>query len=205
MSHTTKLHAETVMGLEQQTLWKRMSKSKKEELDRFQTSMVSKLQHIIYICVVYGLTINNETKDKPESTPIQSADSEINSKDRDEDQPEPEQQPETEYEATDLNPSWPDNAEDGEPASSEEGAEFARTIRNLHSKQITTARVGTADNVSDIYTKPVKTGVWRALYLKAKGYESPWRPDTETATQHQWDWALSWGERGTALHIDRTP
>ena len=69
MSHTTKLHAETVMGLAQQTLWKRMSKSKKEELDRFQTSMVSKLQHIIYICVVYGLTINNETKEKPESTP----------------------------------------------------------------------------------------------------------------------------------------
>ena len=133
MSHTTKLHAETVMGLEQQTLWKRMSKSKKEELDRFQTSMVSKLQHIIYICVVYGLTINNEAKDKPESTPIQSADSKINSKDRDEDQPEPEQQPETDYETTDLNPSWPDNAEDGEPASSEEGAEFARTIRNLHS------------------------------------------------------------------------
>ena len=102
MSHTTKLHAETVMGLEQQTLWKRMSKSKKEELDRFQASMVSKLQHIIYICVVYGLTINNETKDKPENTPIQSADSEINSKDRDEDQSEPEQQPETDYEAPDL-------------------------------------------------------------------------------------------------------
>ena len=91
MSHTTKLHAETVMGLAQQTLWKRMSKSKKEELDRFQTSMVTKLQHIIYICVVYGLTINNETKEKPESTPVQSADSQTKSKD----QPEPELQPET--------------------------------------------------------------------------------------------------------------
>ena len=103
MSHTTKLHAETVMGLEQQTLWKRMSKSKKEELDRFQASMVSKLQHIIYICVVYGLTINNETKGKPESTPVQSADSQTKSKDHDKDQPEPELQPETDYEATDLN------------------------------------------------------------------------------------------------------
>ena len=71
--------------------------------------------------------------------------------------------------------------------------EFAKTLRlkfdwskeQVDDQQITTARVGTADNVSDIYTKPVKTGVWRALYLKAKGYESPWRPDTETATQHQ--------------------